>query len=62
MHKLNCQCPKCNPGASPFQMMDFRPRQAEAFEGEGEYESSYEGEGEGEGEYEGESQYEGPGE
>lgn len=62
MHKLTCQCPKCNPGATAFELIDFKPRQAEAFEGEGEgeYESSYEFEGEGEAEYEGESQYEGP--
>jgi hypothetical protein len=64
MHKFNCNCPRCNPGATAFEVMEFEaPGAFEAYQSEGAGESQYEGpyqtEGEGEGEYEGEYEYEG---
>ena len=71
MHKPSCQCPRCAPDARAFEFMNFEPRRAGTFEGEGgqqEFEeegeqaladeSQYEGPGEQEGGYEGEAQAE----
>lgn len=77
MHKLSCQCPQCNRGATTFELMPFEApaafgrngfgtHEAETYETEGEsqYEGSYESEGEAqaEGEYEGEARWAGEGE
>jgi len=76
MHKINCQCPQCNRGATAFEVMAFQPpgggfkrngfgtHEAEAYEArpEGEGQSQYEGPYESEGEYEGEANWAGEGE